>query len=330
MIAWPADTRQPRPPAVEAPRALAPNSTYRPDCGWTRQWLHPAGRRTLSPAISGARQRRGRLGKHHRRREALSSFANGGAPGGRLPCMIRRDEIDGSSVTPDRRPPLDLAAFLLGDAARRLITSVRPARDDEPDENDPGQRAGAMRKIRVGRVGQSGGLSDRKQIDRYQGSRGIWYTYFERRKQPFDQSASLLSCLPVLRTVAGRSKQNRMSRGGTVVAEILLRQRSTHLQCLHTWSHSLFCWCASITAPRRENLAWVAAGRLDSAGWPARLSRSLAAKGVGACLKHVLNTRLSSGYLVTRGGRVMQTHKGDRAPRIGVPSVSGCVSQGLA
>ena len=31
---------------------------------------------------------------------------------------------------------------------------------------------------------------------------------------------------------------------------------------------------------------------MNAAGWPTRMSKPFAAKGVGACLKHVLNTRL--------------------------------------
>lgn len=31
------------------------------------------------------------------------------------------------------------------------------------------------------------------------------------------------------------------------------------------------------------------------AGWPTFMSKSFATKGVGACFKHVLNTRLSVG-----------------------------------
>lgn len=47
-------------------------------------------------------------------------------------------------------------------------------------------------------------------------------------------------------------------------------------------------------------------GPCHSAGWPSRMSRPRAAKGVGACLKRVLNTRLGSGAAsYSRGGQTM-------------------------
>jgi len=42
----------------------------------------------------------------------------------------------------------------------------------------------------------------------------------------------------------------------------------------------------------RTSLGKLDAGSRDAAGWPMRMSRPLAAKGNGACLKRVLNTRL--------------------------------------
>lgn len=41
---------------------------------------------------------------------------------------------------------------------------------------------------------------------------------------------------------------------------------------------------------------------ISTAGWPVRMSKPLAAKGIGACLKHVLNARLWPVRLVLRRG----------------------------
>lgn len=40
------------------------------------------------------------------------------------------------------------------------------------------------------------------------------------------------------------------------------------------------------------------------AGWPTYMSKSFATKNVGACLKHVLNTRLSAGFVSPDGATV--------------------------
>jgi hypothetical protein len=55
---------------------------------------------------------------------ALSSFANGGPAIGQYPYIIRRVRVNGVWLTPQRRRPLDLRAFLHGDRSRRLIAAV--------------------------------------------------------------------------------------------------------------------------------------------------------------------------------------------------------------
>ena len=55
---------------------------------------------------------------------------------------------------------------------------------------------------------------------------------------------------------------------------------------------------------RRENLAWAKLDpRIAAAGWPTHMSRPLAAKSIGACLKHVLNTRLTPVRLVVEASQ---------------------------
>ncbi|RYY14689.1 MAG: hypothetical protein EON55_07925 [Alphaproteobacteria bacterium] len=41
------------------------------------------------------------------------------------------------------------------------------------------------------------------------------------------------------------------------------------------------------------------------AGWPTYMSKSFATKNVGACLKHVLNTRLFAGFVSPDGATVV-------------------------
>lgn len=73
----------------------------------------------------------------------------------------------------------------------------------------------------------------------------------------------------------------------------------------------------------------ISARHSNAAGWPTRMSKPSAAKGVGACLKHVLNTRLPGRLRLVEaqraehGGRVsiMATRRGGggRAPPMSLP-----------